>query len=116
MILLKNWIYLVYLGLGIIAEVIATSSLKYTNEFTRFWPTLGVLICYVIALFFLTLSLRVIPVGIAYAIWAGLGIVLVAIVGYFVLHQKLDFYAILGIILIISGVLVINLLSKSVNH
>lgn len=114
--MIKNWIYFVYLGLGIIAEVIATSSLKYTQEFTRLWPTVGVLLCYVIALFFLTLSLRVIPVGIAYAIWAGLGIVLVALLGYFLYHQKLDFYAILGIVMITAGVLIINLLSKSVSH
>lgn len=114
--MMKNWIFFIYLGLGIVAEVIATSSLKYTHEFTKLWPTVGVLLCYVIALFFLTLSLRVIPVGIAYAIWAGFGIVLVALVGYFLHNQKLDFYAILGIGLITAGVLVINLLSKSIEH
>jgi small multidrug resistance pump len=113
---MKNWIYFLYLLLGIIAEVTATSSLKYTHEFTRLWPTVGVLICYIISLFFLTLCLRVIPVGIAYAIWAGAGIVLVAILGYVLHQQKLDFFAVLGIILITTGVLIINLLSKSISH
>ena len=98
------------------AEVVATSSLKYTNEFSKLWPTIGVLVCYVIALFFLTLSLRTIPVGIAYAIWAGLGIVFVALLGYFWHNQKLDFWALLGIGLITAGVLIINLLSKTVSH
>ena len=78
--------------LGIVAEVIATSSLIYTKEFTRLWPSVGVLLMYVVGLFFLTLSLRAIPVGIAYAIWAGLGIVFVAIAGYFLHKQKLDIY------------------------
>jgi small multidrug resistance pump len=109
-------IYFVYLMLGIVAEVIATSCLIYTKEFTKLWPSVGVLLMYVIGLFFLTLSLRAIPVGIAYAIWAGLGIVFVAIAGYFLHKQKLDTYAIVGIGLILVGVVLINLFSKSVKH
>lgn len=109
-------IYLFYLMLGIVAEVIATSCLIYTKEFTKLWPSVGVLLMYVIGLFFLTLSLRAIPVGIAYAIWAGLGIVFVAIAGYFLHKQKLDIYAIVGIGLILVGVVLINLFSKSVKH
>jgi small multidrug resistance pump len=109
-------IYLFYLMLGIIAEVIATSCLIYTKEFTKLWPSVGVLVMYVIGLFFLTLSLRVIPVGIAYAIWAGLGIVFVAIVGYILHKQKLDLYAVVGIALILVGVVLINLFSKSIKH
>ncbi len=105
-----------YLLLAIVTETIATVSLIYTREFSRFWPSAGVLLLYVIGLFFLTLSLRIIPLGIAYAIWAGLGIVLVAILG-FVLHgQKLDTFAIIGICLILAGILIINLLSKSVHN
>ena len=109
-------IYFFYLMLGIIAEVIATSCLIYTKEFSKLWPSVGVLIMYIIGLFFLTLSLRVIPVGIAYAIWAGLGIVFVAIAGYFLHKQKLDAYAIAGIALILFGVVLINLFSKSIKH
>lgn len=109
-------IYLVYLLLGIIAETIATSSLLYTKEFSRLWPSLGVLALYIAGLFFLTLCLRVIPVGIAYAIWAGLGIVFVAILGVVLHKQKLDVFAIIGITLIVLGVLLINLFSRSIKH
>jgi small multidrug resistance pump len=114
--LTKNWKYLIFLLIGIIAETIATTSLIYTEEFTRIWPTLGVLLCDCIALFFLTICLRVIPVGIAYAIWSGIGIVFVAIMGFWFHHQILDIYAILGISLILAGVVIINLFSKSVSH
>jgi small multidrug resistance pump len=106
----------IYLLLAIISETIATVSLIYTKEFTRFWPSVGVLLLYVIGLFFLTLSLRIIPLGIAYAIWAGLGIVLVAILGYVLHGQKLDTFAVLGIFLILVGIVIINLLSKSVHQ
>ena len=109
-------VYFGYLLLGIIAEVIATSSLPYTKEFTRLWPSIGVLLLYIAGLFFLTLSLRIIPVGIAYAIWAGIGIVLVALFGYLWHKQKLDFAAVIGITLILAGVMVINLYSKSIKH
>ena len=109
-------IYFIYLTLGIIAETIATSSLIYTKEFTRLWPSVGVLVLYVIGLFFLTLSLRILPVGIAYAIWAGLGIVFVAILGFILHKQRLDIYAIVGIALILIGIILINLFSKSISH
>lgn len=111
----KN-LYWLYLLLGIVAEVIATSCLVYTKEFTRFWPSAGVLLLYGFGLFFLTLSIRVIPVGIAYAIWAGLGIVLVALFSVIFLHQKLDSAALIGILFILAGVLIINLFSSSVTH
>ena len=112
----QKFIYFIYLTLGIIAETIATVSLIYTREFTRFWPSAGVLALYILGLFFLTLSLRIIPVGIAYAIWAGLGIVFVALLGFILHHQKLDMFAILGISLILVGILIINLFSKSIQH
>ncbi len=112
----NKWIYFCYLLLGIIAEVIATSSLVYTKEFTRLWPSIAVLLLYITSLFFLTLSFRVFPVGIAYAIWAGLGIVFVALFGFILQKQKLDTVAIIGITLIIIGVVVINLFSNSIKH
>jgi len=112
----NKWLYFLYLIIGIVAEVIATSSLIYTKEFSRLWPSVGVLVLYIIGLFFLTLSLRTIPVGIAYAIWAGLGIVFVAIFGFILHKQKLDMFAIVGISLILIGVLLINLFSKSIQH
>lgn len=110
---MPHWIYL---AIAIVAEVIATSALKASHEFTRLIPTIIVVIGYLTAFYFLTLSLRVIPVGIAYAIWAGLGIVLIASISWILYGQKLDLPALLGMALIISGVLVINLFSKTGGH
>lgn len=106
----------VILGLAIICEVIATSALKQTNPFTRIVPSLITLVGYAGAFYFLSMVLRNIPLGIAYAIWSGAGIVLVALVGWLVFKQQLDVPAIIGICMIIGGVLVINLFSGSVEH
>jgi small multidrug resistance pump len=108
-----NWLYLM---VAIIAEVIATSALKATAGFTRLIPSLLVIVGYGTAFYFLSLTLRSIPLGIAYALWSGIGIVLVSIVGWLLYRQHLDLPAIIGIALIISGVLVINLFSKSAGH
>jgi small multidrug resistance pump len=106
----------VYLVIAILAEVIATSSLKATAQFTRPWPSLLVIVSYATAFYCLSQSLRSIPVGIAYAIWSGLGIVLVAAAGYVLYQQKLDLPALLGLAMILGGCLVINLFSKSTAH
>lgn len=106
----------VILGLAIICEVIATSALRQTNQFTRIVPSLITLVGYAGAFYFLSMVLRNIPLGIAYAIWSGAGIVLVALVGWLVFKQQLDVPAIIGICMIIGGVLVINLFSGSVEH
>ncbi|WP_373973785.1 multidrug efflux SMR transporter [Chitinibacter sp. SCUT-21] len=108
-----NWLYLL---IAIVAEVIATSALKATAGFTRLLPSLAVVVGYGTAFYFLSLTLRSIPLGIAYALWSGIGIVLVSVVGWLVYRQNLDIAAIIGIALIISGVLVINLFSKSAVH
>ena len=105
-----------YLAIAIIAEVIATNALKASEEFTRLVPSIIVLAGYGAAFYFLSLVLRVIPVGIAYAIWAGMGIVLVAIVAAIMFKQIPDWPAIVGMTLIISGVAVINIFSKTVSH
>ncbi len=110
---MNHWIAL---AIAIIAEVIATTALKSTDNFTRLWPSVMVIIGYSIAFYFMTISLKILPVGIMYAIWAGLGIVLVAILGWLFYGQRLDIPAISGIALIISGVVVIQLFSKSVAH
>jgi len=105
-----------YLAIAIVAEVIATSALKASDQFSKLVPSAVVVLGYGVAFYFLALCLRTIPVGIAYAIWSGLGVVLVAVIGYFVFDQKLDAAAMVGIGLILSGVLVINLLSTSSGH
>ena len=106
----------VYLGLAIIAEVIATSSLKATEEFTKIGPTIMMIVGYGVAFYCMTLALRAIPLGITYAIWSGLGIVLVSIVGIVLYNEKLDLPAVIGMGLIIAGVVVINAFSKMVQH
>ena len=105
-----------YLALAIVAEVAATSALKASEEFSKPAPTLLVIVGYLLAFYLLTLVLRTIPVGIAYALWAGLGIVLVAIVGAIVYRQTPDLPAIVGMGLIIAGVVVINVFSQSNGH
>ncbi|MDR3426993.1 multidrug efflux SMR transporter [Silvimonas sp.] len=105
-----------WLAIAIAAEVIATSALKAAEGFTRLWPSIIVVIGYVIAFYCLSLTLRSIPVGLVYAIWSGVGIVLISVVGYFAYRQSLDWPAILGLTLIIAGVVVINVFSKSIAH
>ena len=105
-----------YLLIAIIAEVAATSALKASDEFTNLIPSIIVVTGYVVAFYFLTLVLRVMPIGITYAIWSGLGIVLVASVGFFLYKQTPDTPAIIGMGLIIAGVAVINLFSKTTPH
>lgn len=105
-----------FLSIAILAEVIATSALKSSEGFTKLFPSIIVVAGYGIAFFFLSLTLKNIPVGIAYAIWSGAGITLISIIGYFIFKQQLDFPAIIGIILIISGVIVINMFSKTISH
>lgn len=105
-----------FLGLAIVVEVIATTALKATDNFTRLWPSVLTVVCYAASFYLLTFSLKVLPTGIAYAIWSGVGIVLISIVSWVVYKQRLDLPALLGLALIIAGVLVINLFSKSVEH
>jgi small multidrug resistance pump len=104
------------LAVAIVAEVIATSFLKSTEGFTKLWPSVVVVLGYAAAFYFLSLTLRTMSVGIVYAIWCGAGIVLVALISWLILGQKLDLPAILGMGLIVAGVAVINVFSTSVRH
>lgn len=104
------------LVIAIVFEVLGTSAMQAAQHFTRLAPTLLMIACYAVAFFCLSYTLRYIPVGIAYALWSGLGIVLISLVGYLTFGQKLDIAAILGLALIIAGVLVLNLFSKSTFH
>lgn len=106
----------IYLGIAIVAEVIGTSALKTSESFTRIGPTVVTFAAYGVSFYFLALTLKVIPVGIAYAIWSGLGIVLISLIGAIWFRQSLDGAAIFGLGLIIAGVVVINLFSKSTVH
>ncbi|WP_221894487.1 DMT family transporter [Bathymodiolus japonicus methanotrophic gill symbiont] len=101
-----------YLAIAILAEVSATSALKASAEFTRIIPSLIVIVGYGVAFYFMTLVLKTMPIGITYAIWAGLGIVLVAVVGAIVYKEIPDVPTMLGMALIISGVVVIHVFEK----
>lgn len=105
-----------YLAVAIVFEVIGSSFIKASDGFTKLWPTVLTFIAFVICFYALSIALRSIPLGIAYASWAGLGIVLTALVSVFVFKQSVDLPAILGMGLIIAGVIVINFFSKSNAH
>ncbi len=104
------------LALAILAEVIGTSALKASAGFSRLWPSVVVVAGYGTAFYFLSLALRQIPVGIAYAVWSGVGTVLITLIGVLAFRQKIDAAGMLGIALIVAGVLVLNLWSKSGAH
>ncbi|MGG2141017.1 SMR family transporter [Symbiopectobacterium sp. RP] len=105
-----------FLSLAIVAEVIATSALKLSDGFSRLMPSIITVIFYGVSFYCLSLTMRTLPTGIIYAIWSGVGIVLIATVSWLFYGQKLDLPAILGMLLIILGVIVINLFSKSLAH
>jgi small multidrug resistance pump len=108
-----HWLYL---GVAILFETIGTTALKASDGMTRAGPALVVVMAYALSFWLLALVLRVIPVGVAYAIWSGLGICLIAGIGWMVFGQRLDAPALLGLGLIIAGILVINIFSNSVGH
>jgi small multidrug resistance pump len=107
-----HWLYL---AVAIVSEVIATSALKAAEGFTRWLPSLLVVVGYTSAFYFLSLTLRFIPLGVAYAIWSGVGVALVSVVGWVVYRQSLDLATLIGIALIAAGVVVLNLFSRTLS-
>jgi small multidrug resistance pump len=110
---MNQWLFL---SVAIISEVVATSALKASDGFTQLWPSLVVIAGYITAFFFLSLILRTMPVGVAYAIWSGVGIVLVTLIAWYIFEQSLDIPAIIGLTLIVTGVVVLQVFSKSSAH
>jgi small multidrug resistance pump len=106
----------IYFAVAIVSEVVATSALKASEQFTKLTPSLVVIIGYCISFYLVTLVIRTIPVGITYAIWSGVGIVLVAVVGAILYKQIPDMPAAIGMGLIIAGVVIINVYSKTFVH
>jgi small multidrug resistance pump len=104
------------LGIAIVAEVIGTSALKASDGFTRLWPSAMVVAGYAVAFYCLSLVLRTVPVGITYAVWSGLGIVLITLVAFVVYGQKIDLAGLIGMGLIVAGVVVLNVFSKASAH
>jgi small multidrug resistance pump len=110
---MTHWIYL---AIAITAEVVATSCLRAAAGFTKPLPSLGVAVGYGVAFYFLSRTLDVIPVGVAYAVWSGAGVTLIAAIGWLFLGQKLDAAAVLGMGLIVAGVVILNLFSRAAAH
>ncbi|GAB3091529.1 multidrug efflux SMR transporter [Aestuariicella hydrocarbonica] len=110
---MKNWVFLLF---AIVSEVVATSALKQSEEFSKVGPTIVVVVGYLISFYFLSLTLRTIPVGIAYAVWSGVGVALISLVGWVLFDQKLDAPGAFGIALIGAGVIVLNVFSKTAVH
>lgn len=110
---MQQWLFL---SIAIIGEVIATSALKASEGFSRLLPSLIVVAGYATAFYFLSLTLKTIPVGVVYAIWSGAGIVLISLIAWLLYGQTLDLPAIIGMILIVAGVFVINVFSRTVSH
>ena len=110
---MQKWIFL---SVAIVSEVIATSALKASEGFSRLWPSLIVAACYIAAFYFLSLTLKTIPIGVAYAIWSGAGVALIALIAWVFFGQALDAPAIIGLLLIVAGVIVLNSFSKVVSH
>jgi len=106
----------VFLSFAIVSEVVATSALKAADGFTKLWPSVLVVAGYGAAFFFLSLTLKSIPIGVAYAVWSGFGTALIAIAGWLLYGQRLDAAALAGIALIVSGVALMNLFSRSLVH
>jgi small multidrug resistance pump len=111
--LLQAYLYLV---IAIVSEVIGTAALKETEGFTRLPPSVVTLISYGLSIYFLSLTLKALPIGIAYAIWSGVGIIFIALIGLFWFRQPLDLPAIIGLALIVAGVVVVNGFSRSIGH
>ena len=106
----------IWLFIAILTETLGTTALQASQQFTRLWPTIAVVVFYGLSFYFLSLALRVMLVGVVYAIWSGLGIVLIAGIGYLLFGQRLDLPALLGLAMIISGILVIHLFSQTNVH
>ncbi|MBR2657624.1 SMR family transporter [Yoonia sp.] len=109
-------IHYILLIFAVLAETIGTTALQASQQFTRFWPSVLVVVAYSVSFYLLAQTLRVMPVGVVYAMWSGLGIVLIAAIGYLVFGQRLDLPAVIGIAMILGGILVIHLFSRTAPH
>ena len=105
----------IFLAIAIVAEVIATTALRATDGFTRVAPSLIVVVGYGVSFYFLSLTFRAIPMGVTYAIWSGVGIILISLAGFVIYNQILDAAALIGMGLIVAGVVVMQLFSKTLS-
>lgn len=106
----------IVLFFAVVAETIGTSALNASQQFTRLWPSVLVVVAYAISFYLLSITMRYMPVGVVYALWSGLGIVFIAIIGFAVFGQKLDLPAVIGLALIVAGIACIQLFSNTTGH
>lgn len=109
-------VHYIYLIIAVAAETIGTTALQASQQFSRLWPSLLVLVAYGFSFYMMGLTLKFMPVGIVYAIWSGLGILMIAIIGFVIFGQRLDWPAVLGMALIMTGIVIIHLFSRSSGH
>jgi len=110
---MKSWLLLF---LAVVFEVVGTSAIKQSAGFTKFWPSAAVAVCFVLAFYLLTFSLKVLPIGVVYAVWSGMGIVLISVIGHWFFNERLDTPAIIGVSFILAGVVIMQVFSKAVAH
>jgi len=110
---MKSWLILLC---AVVCEVVGTSAIKYSEGFTKVIPSIVVFVAFGMAFYILSISLKVIPIGMAYAVWSGLGIVLISIIGHSVFSQRLDAPAFIGMSFILAGVVIMQVFSKAVAH
>ncbi|WP_443630220.1 SMR family transporter [Candidatus Njordibacter sp. Uisw_056] len=110
---MKSWFLLF---LAVVFEVVGTSAIKQSAGFTKFFPSLAVAVCFVVSFYLLTFSLKVLPIGVVYAVWSGMGIVLISVIGHWFFNERLDTPAIIGISFILSGVIIMQIFSRAVAH
>lgn len=106
----------IWLFFAVVTETLGTTALQASQQFSRFWPSVAVVVCYGASFYMLGAALRYMPVGIVYAIWSGLGIVLIAGIGYVLFGQRLDLPAVLGLAMIVAGIVVIQVFSNTTTH
>jgi small multidrug resistance pump len=109
-------LHYVYLFFAVVAETIGTTALQASQQFTRLWPSVTVIVAYGIGFYLLSLTLRYMPVGVMYAMWSGLGIVFIALIGWLVFSQRLDVPAVIGMAMIVGGIVIIQLFSSTAVH
>jgi small multidrug resistance pump len=110
---MKSWIFLFF---AVVGEVVGTAAIKQSEGFTKFWPSIIVAVGFALAFYLLSLCLKVLPIGVVYAVWSAMGIVLISVIGHWFFNERLDTPAFIGISFILTGVLIMQIFSKAVAH
>ncbi len=110
---MKSWILLFF---AVVCEVVGTSAIKQSEGFTKFWPSITVAVGFALAFYLLSFSLKALPIGVVYAVWSGMGIVLISVIGHWFFNERLDTPALIGVSFILAGVIIMQVFSKAVAH